>query len=252
MAQPLEVSKLDGFFLLRRERSHQGANALRAPFFVELLLVIRRDDGGRQIVGRIFAAALALAFQAQVIEGAIARHGAQPGEERTASGVVSIGVTPELEKDVLHDFLGGGGVLDDAQNQAVDEARVAIIELFKGAHVFFEKAQQERRIWRHFARTTRCESRQEHESRLLPLLRRYTKQWGEWMSFDPRAAPAEWPIKQPTARGLQLTDNIAEPFQGSQLRVQRQSKEPRAVRLRRRTLQESALNSSRSSRADFD
>jgi len=51
---------------------------------------------------------------------------------------------------------------------------MAVVELFKGAHVFLKKARQERRVWRHFAGTTRCESRQEHESRLLPLLKDYT------------------------------------------------------------------------------
>jgi hypothetical protein len=48
---------------------------------------------------------------------------------------------------------------------------VTIVELFKGAHVSLKKTHQQRRVRRHFAGPCRCESRQEHECRLLPLLK---------------------------------------------------------------------------------
>ena len=60
----------------------------------------------RQFVGLIFAAALALAFQAKMIEGAVARHGAEPGNKRAARGIVLSGVAPELQEDVLNDLFG--------------------------------------------------------------------------------------------------------------------------------------------------
>jgi len=183
MTQAFKISQLDGLFLLRSERSHQSADAFGAALFVEKLFVFWRDDDRWQVAGQILAAALALAFQAQMIESAIARHGAQPGEEGAASGVVLICVAPKLEENILHDFFGGRSVLQDTQDQAVDEARVAVIELFEGAHVFLKEAQQQRRVWRHFAGTTGCESRQEHESRLLPLLKNYTTEKLKWMLF---------------------------------------------------------------------
>src|SRR5580692_12489993 len=118
-----------------------------------------------------------------MIEGAVSRHGTQPGDERAARGVVLIGVAPELKKNVLNDFFGRGGLLENTQNQAVDEARVAVVELFKGAHVFLQKARQQRRVERHFAGPTGCESRQEHECRLLPLPKVYTAKTVFWMTL---------------------------------------------------------------------
>src|SRR5580658_5876214 len=109
-----------------------------------------------------------------MIEGAVSRHGTQPGDKRAARRIVLIGVAPELKENILNDFFGGGCLLENAQNQAVDEARVAIVKLFKGAHVFLKKARQQRRVERHFTGATGCESRQEHECRLLPLLKDYT------------------------------------------------------------------------------
>jgi hypothetical protein len=37
-----------------------------------------------------------------------------------------------------------------------------------------QKARHQRRVERHFTGATGCESRQEHECRLLPLLKDYT------------------------------------------------------------------------------
>jgi hypothetical protein len=109
-----------------------------------------------------------------MIESAVARHGAEPRDERAARGIILPRIAPELEKDILDDFFGGRSLLENAQHQAVDEARVAVVELFKGAHVSVKKARQQRRVRRHFAGTAACESRQEHECRLLPLLKDYT------------------------------------------------------------------------------
>jgi hypothetical protein len=60
---------------------------------------------------------------------------------------------------------------------------VAVVELFKGAHVFLQKARQQRRVERHFAGPTGCESRQEHECRLLPLPKVYTAKTVFWMTL---------------------------------------------------------------------
>ena len=174
MAQTFKIRKLDGLFLLRRERSHECADAFGEALFVESLFVLRSNNDARQFVGLILAAALAFALQTKVIKGAVARHGTQPGNKRAARRVVLTGVAPELKEDILDNFFRGGSLLENAQDQAVDEARVAVVKLFKGAHVFVKKARRQRRIKRHFAGTAACESRQEHECRLLPLLKDYT------------------------------------------------------------------------------
>jgi hypothetical protein len=77
-----------------------------------------------------------------MIEGAVSRHGAKPGDKRAPRRIVLIRVTPELEEDILNDFFGGRSLLKNAQDQGIDEARVAIVKLFKGAHVFLKKARQ--------------------------------------------------------------------------------------------------------------
>src|SRR5207344_1162747 len=110
--------------------------------------ILGSDDDRRQVLGQILAAALALAFQAKVIEGTVARHSAKPGDKRAATGVVLIRVAPKLQENVLHNFFRGGSLLENAQDEPVHEARVTIVELFKGAHVSLKKTHQQRRVRR--------------------------------------------------------------------------------------------------------
>jgi hypothetical protein len=55
-----------------------------------------------------------------------------------------------LQENVLHDFFGGSGLLDDAEDQAINQARVAVIELFEGGHIPLQKAAHQRGVVRRF------------------------------------------------------------------------------------------------------
>ena len=60
------------------------------------------------------------------------------------------GVAPELEENVLGDFFGRSGLLEDAQEEAVDNARMAVVELLEGAHILLKKTVHKHRVGRHF------------------------------------------------------------------------------------------------------
>src|SRR5690242_2355722 len=137
MAQTLKIRHLDRLLLLRSQRSHQSSDTFSAPFLVECALIIRRNNYGWQTIRLILPAALALTFEPKLIQRAVASQRTEPWNERAARRIVEGRVSPELEEDVLDDFFGGGCMLDNSQDQAVHETRVAIVELFKGAHVFF-------------------------------------------------------------------------------------------------------------------
>jgi hypothetical protein len=53
----------------------------------------------------------------------------------------------------LDDFFRGGRLLEDAQNECVYMARVAVIELLEGVHILPKKALHQLRIERHFTRS---------------------------------------------------------------------------------------------------
>ena len=78
--------------------------------------------GGR---GQQFAAAPA---HADPVDGAVAGEGGGPAEHRTAAGVVGGRLVPHLEKNVLHDVLGFGGVVGDAERQRVERPGERIVE----------------------------------------------------------------------------------------------------------------------------
>jgi hypothetical protein len=79
----------------------------------------RCDDHRRQFLGLLLAPALTLAIEAQGVEGAVASQGQKPGNERAAGFIVLRGVAPKCQENVLHNFLSGSRLLEDAQNQAV-------------------------------------------------------------------------------------------------------------------------------------
>src|SRR5277367_4027898 len=135
MAETFKISQFDGALLLRLEPTHEFANLRGATFLVELLFEFRGGRNTGQNFGLIFAAALALALEAQSIQCTISCHGQEPREERSARGVKLRGIAPKLEKYVLNHFFGSTSLLHHAQNQAINEAAVAIVELFKSAHI---------------------------------------------------------------------------------------------------------------------
>jgi len=95
-------------------------------------------DAG-QLLGLIFATTLAFAFETQIIERAVAGHGQEPGQEGATQSIVPCGVAPELQEDVLNDFFSRAGLLDNAEYQSVNEAAIAVVESFKGAHIPLQK-----------------------------------------------------------------------------------------------------------------
>ena len=63
--------------------------------------------------------------------------------------MIPCGVTPQLEENILNNFLCCGCLLQDAHNQSVDNAGVPVIELFKCAHVPAKKPVHQRRVRRY-------------------------------------------------------------------------------------------------------
>src|SRR5260370_39698805 len=72
------------------------------------------------------ATALALALEAQRVQSAISREGEQPGNKRSAALIILTGIAPELEENVLGHFFGRPCLLQDAEQEAVDKARMAV------------------------------------------------------------------------------------------------------------------------------
>ena len=88
---------------------------------------------------RFRSAALPFTFQSEMVERTIARQGQQPGNEGAAIGLILAGIAPQLEENILHDFLGRRGLLQDAQNQRINDAGMPVVELFESAHVPVKK-----------------------------------------------------------------------------------------------------------------
>jgi hypothetical protein len=89
-----------------------------AALFVELLFKFGGGANAGQLFGLIFAAALAFALEAQIVQGTIAGHGQQPGQKRSARRIVLCGIAPQLQEHVLNNFFRGARLLHDAQHQA--------------------------------------------------------------------------------------------------------------------------------------
>src|SRR5262249_50432915 len=125
----------------------------RAALVIEMAFKIRPRTGrGGELFGLLFASALPLALEPQLIERAVARQGQQPGQKGTARAVVVRSVAPQVGKDILYHFFGGRSLLQDAQNQTIDDAGMAVVEFLKGAHVPLQKPLYQRRVRRHPAR----------------------------------------------------------------------------------------------------
>ena len=55
---------------------------------------------------------------------------------------------------MFDDFFGGSCLLQNALNESVDGAGMAVIKLLEGAHILLKKPAHERRVGRHFAGAT--------------------------------------------------------------------------------------------------
>src|SRR5262249_21493851 len=121
-----------------------------------------RTGRGGELFGLLFAPALPLALEPQLIERAVARQRQEPGQKGAARAVVVPRVAPQLEKDILYHFFGGRSLLQDAQNQTIDDAGMAVGEVLKSAHVPLQKPLYQRRVRRHSARFRGGEDRKEH------------------------------------------------------------------------------------------
>src|SRR5262249_12455732 len=104
---------------------------------VQCILIFRRAGDRGRLFRLLLAPALALAFQAQMIECTVPRQSEQPRNKRASGGLITTGVTPELQENVLYNLFGRGTLLQDAENQRINNARMAIVELFERAHVPF-------------------------------------------------------------------------------------------------------------------
>src|SRR6202030_2125739 len=94
VTEAFEIGELDGALLLRLQAGQEVADLRYTALIVELLFKSRSGTNRGQLFGLIFAASLPLTLEAKRIEGAVARHGKQPWEERAAGGVVARGVAP--------------------------------------------------------------------------------------------------------------------------------------------------------------
>src|SRR5713226_4666424 len=148
VAQAFKIGQLDGFLLLRVQGGHERANSLATALLVELFFVFRYGYDRGHFCGLALAAALSFALQAQRVQSAISGEGEQPGNEGPAGLIVLSGVAPELEENVLGDFFGRSGLLEDAQQEAVDETRMAVVELLEGAHILLKKTVHKNRVGR--------------------------------------------------------------------------------------------------------
>src|SRR5262249_47541499 len=102
-----------------------------------------------------------------------------------ARRVVSRGIPPELKENVLDDFFRSRRLLQDAEDQPINNARVAIVEFLECSHVALQKPLRQRRVKRHSARFRGCEDRQKHfEASSSPI--RYTAKAAAWMSRSRR------------------------------------------------------------------
>ena len=100
-------------------------------------------------------------FQTKLIERPIAGQCQQPRNKWPAGTVVLLGVPPHLQKNVLHHLFGNRCLFENTQNQRKYQAGMAVIQLFKSAHVPLKKPVHERRIDRHFVRVRGLENRKE-------------------------------------------------------------------------------------------
>ncbi len=70
-------------------------------------------------------------------------------------------VAPELQKDVLNNLFGRGGLLQNPQDQGIDHARVAVVQGLEGARIFLDKPLHQRRIRRLLVRPELSENSEE-------------------------------------------------------------------------------------------
>jgi hypothetical protein len=175
MAQALEISELDCPFLLRQQPTHQRANAFDAPPLIQFALVLRRSGHPWQFVYLIFTAALAFTFQSKVIKCTVPRQRQKPRYKWAALGIVGGGVPPKLQENVLNDLFRCGRLLENAQDECVHMARVAVVEMLEGVHVLPKKALHQRRVERHFngrgADPQICQKCQEHRRFFVSYLK---------------------------------------------------------------------------------
>ena len=73
--------------------------------------------------------------RAKTIDRPRPRHRQQPAGDRASAAIVARGLLPGLDEDVLHDVLRFGLVLQDAEDQRIDEAGMAIVELGRGRRI---------------------------------------------------------------------------------------------------------------------
>src|SRR5207244_2743282 len=98
----------------------------------------------------VFPPPLFFTFQPHVVQAAVARQCEQPRLKRSARSLVVVRFAPELEKNILDDLFGRGGLLCNSQGQGINSSRVAVIENFKRlrgpAGKLLHQRSEERRV----------------------------------------------------------------------------------------------------------
>jgi hypothetical protein len=79
--------------------------------------------------------ALVGAAAAEVIDGAVAHGGEQPGTHGTLRLVEEGRVVPQLEKRLLDDVLGQARIAEDVHRERIGEGAVAVVEQGEGVDV---------------------------------------------------------------------------------------------------------------------
>src|SRR5215813_2150064 len=101
-----------------------------------------------------------------MIQSTVAGERQEPGDKWAALSVIGCGIAPELQENVLDDFFRRGCLLEDSQDQGVNGARMAIVELLERVHVPAKKVLHQRSVRRHFTRIwskpQTCQECQEH------------------------------------------------------------------------------------------
>ena len=141
MGEPTEEGQLDGFADLGSEPSQRFADCLSV--LSRLGIIYRLRKGHRVVLcfrlGRLVEA-LSSGSRSHLIDCLVARDGTRPRQRNAASRVISLSISPDLEKDFLEELLGVLRSFKHAEGQRIENTREGIINTFKGNSITFRDA----------------------------------------------------------------------------------------------------------------